>query len=561
MKVKTKQIRKRVSPKTTRLLIASAVLSAVVGCQRLGLRPGATGSLSDEDEWAITPRTTNSMVPRPQYDPNSRTSARQDLKSTSNSQPDSKPAQRTNLQALINDAAPQLPKLAKNETSPKKLASLDPAPSREELNVADTGTEEIDIDSALSELPAEFQSILKRQLAAARNHSQAAPLKPTSELLAKSQADSASSALAAGNTTENGQKKAKVTFRLSDEGSEEVSDTKDVALASASSNAATGQNDVSTAVAHTEANNAPTNNVVVTASTNNSPTANTQTPPSLPLPPASQISATNLPTPAALASQLPVPLPASHLPTTKGVENQTASNASWHAAVHQAIAALDKQIREQPAADENLRIHQELTLRMLYASVRKADEAMQPIAGLSDDENEYYRNQWMAMIEASNPDAMPIRSRHMSLVMNSQRKATGHLAAASNLEIRSMAFCSDVERYGVITKFPRYQFKPDEEVLLYCEVENVSTTQVREGFESQLQGSYEILDALGNRLVEQTLPMEPDVCQNVRRDYYMVYRIFMPQQIAAGNYKLRLTIEDVKARKYGQATLDLQIKK
>jgi hypothetical protein len=69
------------------------------------------------------------------------------------------------------------------------------------------------------------------------------------------------------------------------------------------------------------------------------------------------------------------------------------------------------------------------------------------------------------------------------------------------------------------------------------------------------------LDTNGNRIVEQTLPMEPDVCQNVRRDYYMVYRIFMPQQISPGNYKLRLTIEDLKARKYGQSTLDLQIKK
>jgi hypothetical protein len=222
---------------------------------------------------------------------------------------------------------------------------------------------------------------------------------------------------------------------------------------------------------------------------------------------------------------------------------------------------LEKQRETSPAADENLRLHQELTLRMLYASLRKPEEAMQPISGLSDEENEYYRNQMLALIEASNPDAMPVRSRHLSLVMDSQRKATGFLAAASNLEVRNISFCTDVERYGVVTKFPKYQFKPDDEVLLYCEVENVSALPVKDGFESQLQGSYEILDANGNRIVEQTLPMEPDVCQNVRRDYYMVYRIFMPQQISPGNYKLRLTIEDLKARKYGQSTLDLQIKK
>ena len=239
------------------------------------------------------------------------------------------------------------------------------------------------------------------------------------------------------------------------------------------------------------------------------------------------------------------------------------SNVSWKQGVGQAIELLEKQIKETPSSDENLLLSQELTLRMLYVSQRRLDDALRPIPLLSGNESEqqFVHHQMLALYEASNPDAMPVRSRHWSLVMNSQREATNHLAAASNLEVKSLAFCTEVERYGVVTKFPKTQFQEDQEVLLYCEIENVAAEKVRNGFETQLQGSYEIMDSQGRKVADQLLPMEPELCQNHRRDYFIVYKIYMPPQIATGNYQLRLTIEDMKARKYGQSQLDFSIKK
>jgi len=210
----------------------------------------------------------------------------------------------------------------------------------------------------------------------------------------------------------------------------------------------------------------------------------------------------------------------------------------------------------------NLRTNQEISLRMLYVIQRRLEDGTRPIEVLSGSEKDYIAHQMHALYEASNPDAMPVRSRHWSLVMNSQRKATDYLAANSNLDVRSLAFCTEVERFGVISKFPKYHFQPDQELLLYSEIENVAATEIKgQGFESQLQGSYEILDSQGRKIADQLLPMEPEICQNYRRDYFIVYKIFMPQQIAPGNYQLRLTVEDMKARKFGQNQLDFQIKK
>jgi len=234
---------------------------------------------------------------------------------------------------------------------------------------------------------------------------------------------------------------------------------------------------------------------------------------------------------------------------------------SWRQSLNQAVEQLEKQVKEAPASDDNLRISQEVTLRMLYVSQRRLDDALRPIDKLSNSEKDYFHHQMLALYEASNPDAMPVRSRHWSLVMNSQREATSHLAAVSNLEVKSVAFCTEVERYGVITKFPKYQFQADQELLLYCEIENVAANKVKEGYESQLQGSYEIIDSQGRKVADQLLPMEPEICQNHRRDYFIVYKIYMPQQIVAGNYQLRLTVEDMKARKFGQNQLDFQVRK
>ena len=102
---------------------------------------------------------------------------------------------------------------------------------------------------------------------------------------------------------------------------------------------------------------------------------------------------------------------------------------------------------------------------------------------------------------------------------------------------------------------------PDQELLLYCEVDNVAAIKVKDGYESQLQGSYEIVDSQGRKVADQLLPVEAEICQNHRRDYFIVYKIFMPQQIAAGNYQLRLMVEDSKVRKFGQCNLDFKIQK
>ena len=508
--------------------IAALIVSSVslAGCQQMGFRARddeLSKMMAEQDDWAL-PASTLGKVPRPNS---------YDLKTLSRKEKASR------SQADVGHGSV-------DRGSNKKQAGLvGYGPDDDSADLADrtlssllsTSHQDIDFDGAIASLPAKYRDILKQQLDAVQRQDGIATIalpksrSLTNEIRASSedngQVSHDSHVSSDTQIAPKGNGSTKVSFRMTDSSVVER-DTKVAADSQQVKNLDTG---VVTAIAtagpvvdHTDTS---TNNVVLASAI--APLRDTK------LLPTAQMKSEN---------------------TVQG-----ASPSNWRQLLNQAIEQLEKQIKEVPASDENLRISQEVTLRMLYVSQRRLSDALRPIDKLSENERDYFQHQMQALYEASNPDAMPVRSRHWSLVMNSQREATNHLAAASNLEVKSMAFCTEVERYGVITKFPKYHFKPDDELLLYCEIENVAANKVKEGFESQLQGSYEVIDSQGRKVADQLLPMEPEICQNHRRDYFIVYKIYMPQQISAGNYQLRLTVEDMKAHKFGQSQLDFQIKR
>ena len=521
-----------------RIAIATLLGSSVIisGCQQLGVRAREgelTGLMAEQDDWAL-PQSPQSRVPRPSVS---------DFKTQIRREKLNSPVAESRLST------------GDRNSKPSQSAVVGYGPSSEEPDANPPSTilsspnQDIDIEGALATVPAAYREILRKQLDvvqrngdanAANGHPKAKTRAGETRLLsdtntqindiAHKSAEHASNRSISADSLQiasNESPPSKVSVRMTDG---KAADPDNVTTALAVQPIAK-EASVTSALALLDSSTTK----IVQASALSSIASS----PALPLSPSPAL--------------MPTPMGNAVLPS---------SPSTWRQSLAQAVEQLEKQVKETPANDDNLRISQEVTLRMLYVGQRRLEDAVRPIDKLSDNEQEYFRHQMHALYEASNPEAMPVRSRHWSLVMNSQREATNHLAAASNLEVKSVAFCTEVERYGVITKFPKYQFQPDQELLLYCEIENVAANKVKgQGYESQLQGSYEIIDSQGRKVADQLLPMEPEICQNHRRDYFIVYKIFMPQQITAGNYQLRLTVEDMKAHKFGQSHLDFQVKK
>ena len=233
----------------------------------------------------------------------------------------------------------------------------------------------------------------------------------------------------------------------------------------------------------------------------------------------------------------------------------------WSHELNQSVVALEKHLEAVRDIEPAIRQHHEMTLRLLYLAQRNLQMAKRPIPEANPREQEYLDHQLTALFQATSPDANPSRPRHWAQVAAEQKLADRQLAALSNLQVSPPIFCTQVDGFGATHRFDKYCFKPEQQVLLYCELDHVTSQRVREGYESKIRGTYEIRDSQGKRIVEQILPMEPDVCSSPRRDYFLVYMIYMPPNVESGKYELILSMEDLTGNKFGTSKSEFEIKK
>jgi len=224
---------------------------------------------------------------------------------------------------------------------------------------------------------------------------------------------------------------------------------------------------------------------------------------------------------------------------------------------------LVKRLQVQTAGESDAdRQRRQVTARHLMVLAGHPDRAVDNLEGLTREEQEYLRNQLLGLWTIIDPQGHPVASRRFSSALPAIRKATSHLAAASDsLEVRALEFCTEIEAYGQIKPFPQRRFAAGQEIILYCEIENFVSDPVDGGFETKLQGSYDLLDSVGRRVSSQTLPEDHQVSQARLRDYFIGYQMYLPDEIEPGKYQLRLTMEDMHGKKYGQSTVDFEIKR
>jgi hypothetical protein len=233
------------------------------------------------------------------------------------------------------------------------------------------------------------------------------------------------------------------------------------------------------------------------------------------------------------------------------------------------IATLEAEIRRrrsENANDEQLpKLEQDL--RLVYLSAGRLDDAVTAVQSLDESQREAYKHLMFGLGVWLSPDESRRATLRATKVLQSLREATTELSAGSKLELRKLAFCERVDYFGWYTELPRNEFQAKQQVILYTEIDNF--TAERKGataFETELIGKYQIFDASEQIVAERQLPTDKEVCRNYRRDYFLAYRIYMPDNISPGRYRLELTVEDLKARgkyqgrKFGEGMIEFTIR-
>jgi len=229
----------------------------------------------------------------------------------------------------------------------------------------------------------------------------------------------------------------------------------------------------------------------------------------------------------------------------------------WRQRLDAAIESLETEIAKEPASPENVARH--ARLRMLYAAAGRQAEAKEPIPTAPLATRQFVAKEMEGLTAWLDAEQSADPSRPAADAKPALAEAISKLAESAPLLVRNLAFCTEVQSYGCNKRFEKYAFQPNQEVLLYAELENFLSTSTPKGYHTSLQSRYRISDAQGKCVAEHTFAATEEYCQNPRRDYFIGYRLHLPKQIAPGRYTMQLSINDLQSKKSGQASLEFDV--
>jgi hypothetical protein len=127
------------------------------------------------------------------------------------------------------------------------------------------------------------------------------------------------------------------------------------------------------------------------------------------------------------------------------------------------------------------------------------------------------------------------------------------------VEITDLRLCRKVNGFGSFEPIDPSACKPGQAVIVYCEMSGLRYEPVGEMFRSKLSSQVEIVSSQGGEPVWKEGRTADDLCRRRRRDYYVCYKIYLPDSLAPGSYELRLTQEDLVAGRSTSLAIPLTV--
>jgi hypothetical protein len=230
----------------------------------------------------------------------------------------------------------------------------------------------------------------------------------------------------------------------------------------------------------------------------------------------------------------------------------------WEAHMAAAIAELEAKSKGAPKTDAE--VAQQAYLHMLYLLAGRRDEALAPIPGAPAAIQDFWSKQLCGLATWLDTDHTPDSARRAAETKRIFNEAMLRLGETAPLVVHNLAFCTEVQSFGSITPFKKAEFTPNQELLLYAEVENFAVQPTARGFHTALRSSFQIFDSRGQRIDDHQFPATEEYCQSQRRDFFIGYHLRLPKRIYNGKHTLQLTVEDLQSHKVGQSSIDLVIK-
>ncbi|MBI1825055.1 MAG: hypothetical protein HYR83_01585 [Planctomycetes bacterium] len=131
------------------------------------------------------------------------------------------------------------------------------------------------------------------------------------------------------------------------------------------------------------------------------------------------------------------------------------------------------------------------------------------------------------------------------------------LTQRSDPNIRSVTLCRKVTTFGAYDEMAKEDFLSGRstQTIVYCEVDNLRADRTGDGqFQTRLATRIEVLTPEGKSMCQRQEPEILDTCHQKRKDFFIAQRITLPPTLPAGDYVLKVSIEDKLSNRTGEAT-------
>jgi hypothetical protein len=151
---------------------------------------------------------------------------------------------------------------------------------------------------------------------------------------------------------------------------------------------------------------------------------------------------------------------------------------------------------------------------------------------------------------------------HSDAAVEALEEASAALRASATLSIPALKMCTKVMGFGVYDELDASAFRAHaaNQAIVYLEVDRFVSERAADGrFRTLLADRFEILTAEGDSVWSHEEPSIEDRAHRRRRDFFVAQRIVMPASMGAGDYVLKVTVEDLLAEKRAQRILPFTI--
>ncbi len=234
-----------------------------------------------------------------------------------------------------------------------------------------------------------------------------------------------------------------------------------------------------------------------------------------------------------------------------------APSQNWETLLSETIRRLEADLSDLPRTEADVR--RRAALRMLYLAAGQNEQAARPIDGIPPVQQDFWAKEMYGLGVMLDTQGRPQLDQRAAEAATHLGEAHARLGEMARLIVRNLAFCTEVTSFGVYKPFAEAKFSPGQEVLLYAEIDHFKSEATEDGYHTSLRSSYQILNPQGHRVADHEFSVTEDHCRNPRRDFFILYNLFMPKRIYPGRYTLQLTIEDTLSHKIGQSSIDFEI--